>query len=204
MEDYIQMGLQVIEHAPDVLFTSSAFTVAFRAALAALTLVQSDAVFAALDLIRCVVAHDALTPSPGQPPEFVPFAAAIRTTVAQQGLTLTGYLLSGLTGDFPEEALSIVVVIMRMLAAFWPTELLVWLPAVLQQLPAATVPDQAKATFLADITQYVSVTCGIWVGLTFIRSINSKEYDKVKYAVIGLDRASRKARDRRRKAAYES
>ena len=93
---------------------------------------------------------------------------------------------------------------MRMLAAFWPTELLVWLPAVLQQLPAATVPDQAKATFLADITQYVSVTCGIWVGLTFIRSINSKEYDKVKYAVIGLDRASRKARDRRRKAAYES
>lgn len=149
------MVLQVIDFIPDILFQSTAFPITFRTAMASLTLVQSDAVFAALEVIRSIVAHDCLSPAPNQPPEFPAFAAAIRAVVDQEGLALTGYILSGFTGDFPEEASSVVVFILRMLAAVWPTQMLSWLPVVLQQLPSTSVPDQAKATFLSEITRCV-------------------------------------------------
>ncbi|CAL1695258.1 unnamed protein product [Somion occarium] len=155
IEDYLQMVLQVIDFIPDILFQSTAFPITFRTAMASLTLVQSDAVFAALEVIRSIVAHDCLSPAPNQPPEFPAFAAAIRAVVDQEGLALTGYILSGFTGDFPEEASSVVVFILRMLAAVWPTQMLSWLPVVLQQLPSTSVPDQAKATFLSEITRCV-------------------------------------------------
>ena len=60
MEDYLQMLLQMIDFTPDVFFPSPALAVAFRAAMAALTLVHSDIVFAALDLIRTILSHECL------------------------------------------------------------------------------------------------------------------------------------------------
>ncbi|KAL4241751.1 Armadillo-like helical [Abortiporus biennis] len=183
IEDYIQMVLQMISFAPDILFPSPAFPVAFRAALAALTLVQADVVFAALDMIHNVLYHDCLTASSTPPPPKFPiYAAAIKPVVEQEGMALTGYLLAGLTGDFPEESTSIVIAIFRRLATLYPTQLMIWLPVVLQQLPATSTPDQAKASFLSDMGRAISI----------------KEEEKVKYAIISLHRASRKARERRR------
>ncbi|CCL98288.1 uncharacterized protein FIBRA_00282 [Fibroporia radiculosa] len=153
MEDYLQMSLQMLEYTPDVFFPSPAFPVAFRAAIAALTVVHSDIVFAALDFIRNIVTHDCLSPSSTTPPppKFPVYAAAIRPVVQKEGLELTGYLLSGLVGDFPEESAPIVVTIFRVLAGLWQAELLSWLPAVLQQLPPISATDQLKAQFLADM-----------------------------------------------------
>ncbi|OBZ78618.1 Uncharacterized protein C11G11.07 [Grifola frondosa] len=96
MEDYLQMMLQMIEFAPDVLFTSPAFAIAFRAAMAALTLIHSDIIFAALDLIRSILTHDCLAPVSNvpPPPKFPLYAAAIRPVIEKEGLELTGYLLS--------------------------------------------------------------------------------------------------------------
>ncbi|KAI0080303.1 ARM repeat-containing protein [Panus rudis PR-1116 ss-1] len=182
MEDYLQMILQTLDYAPDILFTSPALGVAFRAAMAALTLVQTDAVFAALEIIRSILTHDSLVPSPTQPPEYATFAANIRPVVEQEGLALCGYVTSGLTGDFPEETTAAVVAIFRPLAALWPNQLVSWMTAVLQQLPSTSVPDQAKSTFVSEMQ----------------RAISEKQHDKIKYAVIGLHRASLKARERRR------
>ncbi|KDQ63496.1 hypothetical protein JAAARDRAFT_169378 [Jaapia argillacea MUCL 33604] len=184
LEDYLRMLLQMIEFTPDILFQSSVFPLAFRVAMAALTLVHTEIVFAALDFIRAILTHDCLSPPSNviPPPKFPLYAEAIRPVVEKEGMELVGCLLTGLVGDFPEESTSIVVTIFRMLAGLWPSQVLVWLPSVLQQLPLATAPGQAKAQFLADVNS----------------AINAKEPDKVKYAILALHRASRRARDRRR------
>ncbi len=153
MEDYLRMLLQMVDYAPDIFFTSPAFPVAFRVAMAGLTLVQADIIFSALDLIRNILAHECLAPSANPPPKFPLYAAAIKPVVQKEGLEFTGCLLSGLVGDFPEDSTASVITIFRVLAELWPSQLLSWLPAVLQQLPSASSPDQAKATFMSDVTQ---------------------------------------------------
>lgn len=148
------MLLQMIDYAPDILFPSPAFSIAFKAAMASLTLVQTDIVFAALDFIRSVITHDCLDPSlPSPPPKFPIYAGAIRPVVELEGPALTGYLLTGIVGDFPEESASTVITILRHLSKLWPAQMLQWVPVVLQQLPSASTPDQAKTDFLHDMNR---------------------------------------------------
>lgn len=147
------MLMQMVDHAPDIFFPSPAFPVAFRAAMAGLSLVQADIVFAALEVLRSILSHDCLDPAPVPPPKFPVYASAIKEVVNKEGLELTGLMLSGLTGDFPEDTVSPVIAIFRSLAAVWSSQLLSWLPLVLQQLPSTSVPDQTKGKFLLDVTQ---------------------------------------------------
>ena len=149
------MVSELLEHGPDILFPSQAFPVAFRTAMAGLTLIQSDIVFVCLDLIRDILTHDSLDPPAVPPPKFPIYAAAIKSVVDKEGLDLTGLLLTGLVGDFPSDSASSVITIFRVLAKLWPSQLLAWLPTVLQQLPSNTTPDQVKQAFLAEVTQYV-------------------------------------------------
>jgi transportin-3 len=153
MEDYLRMSQQLLEHAPDILFPSPAFPVTFRATMGALTLIQSDIVFIALDFIRDVITHDSMELPAVPPPNAPMYAAAIKSVVEKEGLVLTGLLLTGLVGDFPSDSTSSVITIFRMIAKFWPSQLLAWLPPVLQQMPSATTPDQVKQAFLQEVTQ---------------------------------------------------
>lgn len=121
--------------------------------MAALTLVHSDIIFKALDLFRIILNHDCLTPNTPQPPKFPIYASAINGVVESEGFVFIGYLLTGLIGHFPEDSTAVVVSVFRMLSALWTTQLLSWLPTVLEQLPTATTPNQAKAQFLADVTR---------------------------------------------------
>ncbi|KAF8168205.1 armadillo-type protein [Crassisporium funariophilum] len=182
LEDYLQMLLQLVTLAPDIFFASSAFPLAFRASMTGLTVVHSDIVFAALDLFRTILTHDCLESNPAPPPKFPVYAAAIRDSMNKEGLSFLACILNGLVGDFPADAAATVVSIFRILVYVWPTQLLGWLPTVLEQLPSQSVPIQAKSQFLSEVT-----IC-----------INTRQHDKVKQAVLGFDRASRKARDRRR------
>jgi len=183
LEDFLQMLLQLIEFAPDIYFQSPAFPLAFRAAMAALTVVHSDIIFASLDLIRSTLTHDSIM---SNSPKFPVCASAMRGVFEKEGFELVGYLLSGLVGDFPEDSTSAVVSIFRVISSVWTSQLLSWLPLVLQQLPT-TAPNQAKAQFLSDVTS----------------ALNGHDYDKVKYAILSLNRTSRKARERRRLALVE-
>ncbi|KAI0053348.1 ARM repeat-containing protein [Auriscalpium vulgare] len=184
LEDYMRMLLQMVDYSPDIFFESLAFPIAFRIALAGLTLIQSEIVFVSLDLIRIILNHDCLEPPANAPPppKFPIYANAIRGVIDAEGFELTGLLLAGLVGDFPEEASSSIISIFRVLASQWSTQLVAWTPPVLQQLPSSVAPDDAKALFLKEITD--SITMG--------------QYDKVKYAVLGIHRTSRKIRERRR------
>lgn len=198
LEDYIHLLLELVEHAPDVFFQSSAFPLAFRATMTALTIIHSDIIFRALDLFRIILTHDCLTPNTPQPPKFPVYAAAINGVVESEGFTFVGYLLAGLIGHFPEDSTSTVVSIFRMLAALWTAQLLAWLPPILEQLPTAAAPNQAKAQFLADVTRYAKYKHSLFVLTCLVSSVNNGEFDKVKYAIITLHRVSRKVRDRRR------
>ncbi|KAH0838236.1 Septin-domain-containing protein [Lanmaoa asiatica] len=169
LEDYVQLLLQLLEMAPDVFFQSTAFSLAFRASMAALTLIHSDLLFAALDLFRNIVTHDSLT------------------VVEKEGFEFVGYLLCGLVGDFPEDSTSTVVSIFRSIAVLFSSQLLTWLPPVLRQLPTSAAPNEAKEQFMIDVTN----------------AVNTGQYDKVKYSILTLHRASRKARDRRRVGPLE-
>ncbi|KAG2755573.1 ARM repeat-containing protein [Suillus brevipes Sb2] len=182
LEDYVQLLLQLIRMAPDVFFQSSAFPLAFRATMAALTLIHSDLVFASLDLFRDILTHESLTPSSSPPPKFPIYSSAIKAVMDKEGFEFVGYMLSGLVGDFPEDSTAIVVTIFRAVALLWSTQLVAWLPPILQQLPPSSAPNQVKQQFLLDVTN----------------SLNTAQYDKVKYSILALHRASRKARDRRR------
>ncbi|KAF8507015.1 ARM repeat-containing protein [Russula emetica] len=184
LEDYIRMLINMVEFAPDIFFESSAFPTAFRVALAALTLIHTDTVFASLDLIRMILTHDCLAPEPLKtpPPKFPLYANSIHQAVDKEGFEFASLLMTGLVGDFPEEATSIIVTLFRVLASLWPSQLQQWAPVILQSIPAASAPEEAKVRFMKDLND----------------AIRAKQYDKVKYAVLGIHRASRKARDRRK------
>ncbi|KAJ8591523.1 ARM repeat-containing protein [Rhizopogon salebrosus TDB-379] len=184
LEDYVQLLLQLIRMTPDVFFQSSAFPLAFRATMAALTLIHSDLVFASLDLFRDILTHECLVPSSSPPPKFPIYVSAIMAVMDKEGFEFVGYILTGLVGDFPEDSAAVVVTIFRSIALLWSTQLIAWLPPILQQLPPTSAPNQAREQFLLDVTN----------------ALNTAQYDKVKYCVLGLHRASRKARDRRRVA----
>jgi transportin-3 len=149
------MLLQLIELCPDIFFESPAFVTAFRSAMAGLTVIHTEVVFASLTLFRNILTHDSLSAHPATaPPKWPVYASAIHTAFSNEGYDLIGYLLSGLVGDFPEDATSSVVSIFRAMSVVWGQELLSSLPVILQQLPTATVPNQAKADFTQDITKY--------------------------------------------------
>lgn len=157
LEDYIQMLLQYITLAPEILFVSPAFPLAFRCAMAGLTVVHSDIVFAALDLFRSILTHDCMEPvTPSTPPKHAIYAAAVRAAMDKEGLQFVACILNGLVGDFPEDSASIVVSIFRALVYVWSTQLLTWLPPVLEQLPVTSVPNEGKAQFLRDVTTFVN------------------------------------------------
>ncbi|EDR15554.1 uncharacterized protein LACBIDRAFT_181790 [Laccaria bicolor S238N-H82] len=184
LEDYIQMLLQLGSLAPDIFYPSPAFPIAFRASLAGLTVVHSDIIFAALDLFQGILLHDSLNsslPLP-HPPKFPIYAASIRAAMEKEGFTLLSLVVAGIVGEFPADSTAKVVSIFRVLAHTWPSQLLTWLPRALEQLPTSDAPAQAKAQFLQDVTS----------------SVNARQFDKVKYAILSLTRASRKIRERRR------
>lgn len=200
IEDYVQMLLQLADFAPDVFYQSSAFPLAFRATMAALTMVHSDILFASLDLFRIIFTHECLTDTTNPPPKYPLYAAAIRSVFEKEGFEFLGLLLAGLIGDFPEDSASTVVSIFRATAIVWMQQLLTWLPSILQQLPNSAAPADAKTQFFADVSRFVvfrDVNFGSMVS-TIRSSLQSKQYDKVKYAILTLNRASRKAKDRRR------
>lgn len=153
LEDYVHVIMPLLEFAPDVLFQSPAFHTAFKCCMASITVVYTDLVMAGLDIIRDILSHDCLIPNPSEPhpPKFPLYASAIRQVIDQEGHPLLGYLLKGLMGEFPEDATSSVISIFRVLCVHWPSQVAVWLPSVLQEIPTNILTNEAKTQFLGDV-----------------------------------------------------
>lgn len=153
LEDYLQMLLRLADGAPDIFYQSSAFPIAFRSCMAALTLVQADIIFAGLDLFRSILTHACLDDDSSPPPKYLLYAAAIRSVLEKSGFELTGCLLTGLIGDFEEATVSAVVSIFRALTYHCSSQILSWLPAILQQLPTTSASNESKSQFLSEVTK---------------------------------------------------
>lgn len=141
---------------PDVLFLSSQFSTSFAASIAGLALVQPEVNLVSLDFIQTIISHDCLNaPQPGvvPPPNFVLYAQVIQDTFSRQGMQLLGFLLSGLISAFDEDSCPIVITIFRIIGKNWPTELVTWLPSVVQQLPSS-IPANVREQFVNDVTRY--------------------------------------------------
>jgi transportin-3 len=153
------MLMNMVEFAPDIFFESSAFPATFHIALAALTLIHTDTVFAALDLIRMILTHDCLTPDPLKhpPPKFPLYAHTIHQIIEKEGFEFTSLLLTGLVGDFPEETASTIVTLFRVLASLWTDQLQQWAPVILQGIPVTSAPEDAKVRFMKDLNEYVRI-----------------------------------------------
>jgi len=151
------MLVQLEVMAPDIFFESSSFPHAFSAALAGFQVVQSDTIFSALELNQNIMEHNSLNPTSHQnAPKYSIYASAIKSTIEQEGFNLLGCLMAGLTGqfpEFPEDCTTPIISVFRSLVEFWPTQLLVWLPAVLEQLPPGTAPNEGKLQFLNDVRE---------------------------------------------------
>lgn len=155
VEDYIQLLLQLLDRVPDIFFESPSFPTAIRVAIAALTLIHSDVIFAALTLLRSIVTHDCMDTSTTTtpPPKFIAYAAAIRSVIIDEGSGLLANLLNGIVNDFPQESTSTVITIVRLLAIHFPKELVVWLPQALDQVAMAASFTPAKDQLIVDITK---------------------------------------------------
>jgi|ERR1700722_8539918 len=155
LDDYLRMLLPMATFAPDIFYEPSVFPMAFRTLMAALTLVHSDIVFQSLELARDILTHECLSPTSSQPPppKFPAYAAIIKTVIEKEGFEFVGFILTGLVGDFPEDSTTVVVSIVRALSATWSSQLLSWLPIILQQLPTSSTPNQTKTDFLSEVTR---------------------------------------------------
>ncbi|TFK30359.1 mRNA transport regulator [Coprinopsis marcescibilis] len=183
LEDYIQTLTQLVDLAPDIFFESSSFPLAFRAALGGLQVVHSDVIFVSLRLFQAILTHECLEPrTTPPPPKFPIYLAAIKHTIEKEGFSLLGCLLTGLIGDFPEEFTTDVVTVFRALCKGWPTQMIAWLPPILEQIPATTISPSDKQKFLEEVQV----------------AVNTFQFEKVRYGILLLTRAARKTRERRR------
>jgi transportin-3 len=147
----------LLDIAPDIYFDPATLVQAMKVVIAALTVVQSEVVWGALEHIRSLLSHPCLDRAADPPPSFPIFASVIDGVINQDGEELTNNLLFGLVGDtdyFPEDAVSTIITTFRSLAALWPRHLVEWLPGILQRLPPSA-PMQGRTKFLAEVDRSV-------------------------------------------------
>ncbi|KAG8906064.1 Nuclear import receptor [Tulasnella sp. 417] len=182
IEDYLHLLIQMLTFCPDYVLLSPSFPSSFPSVLTALTRVHPDIISSALDLLRMILGHESMTPSAAQPAKYVQYATAIRQTVSVNGFQFVGLLLSGMVTTFPEDSVRLVASLFRLLAGGWRAELATWLPPAVQQLPAASLPMEARAKFLTDMAN----------------ALSDGNLDHVRSSILSLNRASQRAKERSR------
>ncbi|CAE6491649.1 unnamed protein product [Rhizoctonia solani] len=111
LEDYTALAMIMLQYTPDLLLLSSVFPITIQVLLACLSLVQPEAIDAGVDFAYALLGHDALnTANPSPPPNFPLYATAIRNAVGPHGAQLVSVLLNGLSGTYPEDVASPVVI----------------------------------------------------------------------------------------------
>jgi len=178
IEDYLQLSQAMLDYSPQSFYASAGFETTILTCLVAMTMIHSDIVFASLDLIRTILSSDVFNDPRGSAS---PNSMRVREILTTLGFQLVGTLLTGLTGNFPEEAISVVTLIFQQTAILWPSEMLNWLPTVLISIPPSSCPQEAKSEFL----------------LACQNALSAGQTEKVKQAITNLFRAFRKTRARR-------
>ena len=153
--------LPLLDRTPDVFFRSNAFPLAFQICMASLTVVHTEVLVAALEVVRDILSHDCLSTQPTAVPtsDFPVYAAAIQDVLEKNGQAFVACVLSGMIGDFPEDCLSSIIVIFRMLASVFPAQMSAWIQNVAPTLPVSAGLVPARQQFVTEITTCVLLSC---------------------------------------------
>lgn len=142
----------IMAHAPGIFYTSPTLELAFKASIPAMSTVYNAIVDVALDLFRDILA-EAFDPNTRAFPSQPTSQMVINLAFQQSGLELLGAVLQGVVGDFLEEKTGTVVSIMRSALKVWPQQVIEALPQILQSIPNAKAPPDAKEQFLTEMTR---------------------------------------------------
>jgi len=202
IEDYIRLLSSLMDTQDSILLSSSCFHQSFPIVLTCLEFFDPEPVYTSLDYIRQILGHSSLemqngtTTGPDGKPgssgksssaDCALFAQSISQLVTQNGYLLCEVLLRRTLTDFPEDALSTVIILFRLLSDFFPLQLASWVPTIMDHLPpkVVTLPDKEK--FLLALKQALQET----------RS------ELVKQAILDLVKSCRRERARERFAEEE-
>ncbi|KAI9600178.1 hypothetical protein KEM48_000592 [Puccinia striiformis f. sp. tritici PST-130] len=114
--------------------------------------------------------------------EYQLFVQSIKQLIVQNGYLLTEVLLRRTLTDFPEDSLSLVIILFRLLSDFFPMELATWVPSVIERLPPKIVSIADREKFL----------------VAFNKALQENRSESVKQSLLDLVKSSRRERARER------
>ena len=122
-----------------------------------LTFLHTDVLLSALEFFLDILSHDFLSTHPTAVPTsyFPVYSAAIQDVLEKNGQAFVACVLSGMIGDFPEDCLSSIIVIFRMLASVFPAQMSAWIQNVAPTLPVSAGLVPARQQFVTEITTCV-------------------------------------------------
>ncbi|WAQ90635.1 hypothetical protein PtA15_13A34 [Puccinia triticina] len=188
IDDYIHLLSSLMDYQDQILISLNCFHQSFPLVLTCLEFFDPEPIFTSLNYIREILGHSSLelqaaassssgaggkpgsatsNAAPGSNQVSIPVAPAgynllaqsINQLVTQNGYLTSDVLLKRTLTDFPEDCLSTVIILFRLLADFYPTQLASWVPSVIERLPpkVATIPDKEK--FLLAFKQQALSLC---------------------------------------------
>ncbi|OAV86584.1 hypothetical protein PTTG_29823 [Puccinia triticina 1-1 BBBD Race 1] len=175
IDDCIHPLSSLMDYRDQILISLNCFHQSFPLVLTCLEVFDPEPIFTSLNYIREILGHSSLelqaaassssgaggkpgsatsNAAPGSNQMSIPvapagydlFAQSINQLVPQNDYLLSDILLKRTLTDFPEDCLSTVIILFRLWADFYPTQLASWVPSVIERLPpkVATIPDKEK------------------------------------------------------------
>ncbi|KAL3471848.1 armadillo-type protein [Aspergillus californicus] len=163
IEDFFRLSSDAVRFYPKECITSSLSIPIFSAALSALTLQQTDPLFATLhyyhDLFSFAFdkpAVSSFTTSDGKvhvnPPEI---REAVKQLIASQGQVLVQRILTGMMFTFPGECFPDASSLLMSLFELMPPDAGAWVQSTLQMLPAGTMKAGEAERLLKGISDKI-------------------------------------------------
>ncbi|MBW0475818.1 hypothetical protein O181_015533 [Austropuccinia psidii MF-1] len=188
IEDYIYLLTNMIEKCPEMIISSPCFAPSFPVVLTSLEFFAPGPLSATLNYIREILGHSSLentsmngVDTPVAPAGFTLLAQAIQSLIIQHGYPLCEILLRRLLTDFPEDTVSSVIALFRLLSDRFPNEISAWLPVVAENLPERAISFNEKQKFLSALRE----------------ALSQRRSDLVKEAILSIVKVSRRERARR-------
>ncbi|WVQ73550.1 hypothetical protein IAR50_003128 [Cryptococcus sp. DSM 104548] len=181
MDDYVHLLYAYLSRLPTLIIPNPSLPLAFSHTLQALTCPSTIITLVSLDVLTQLT--NLL--SPASSPDSAITTPVLEPLFAQYGQVLTGLVVKGLVGEFPEDAVEQVENILVGLGTGLPGGVVVgWIGEGVGEIGGHLVPAPDKQAFVAQISE----------------AIEERSAQKIKYSVQALVRAARRTRERGRQS----
>lgn len=206
IEDYVHLLASLMENQAEILITSHCFDQSFPIVLTCLEFLDPEPIFTSLNYVRQILGHSSLellsqsstsgttastlvtsttdnpVNAPSAPAGYILLAQSIQKIIDQYGYLLCDVLLRRVLTDFPEDCLSTVLIVFRLLSLYFPVGLSNWIPGIVERLPAKVASINDRQTFLVALKQ----------------ALEQNRPELVKQSILDLVKTSKRERARQR------